>query len=151
MARNDTLNRMRQQQLRAAIGVIWILGGIAAYFYSKQFNIPARIAVPVAVAFLVELSLYAGMQTLPLAAPILWGTASASYLIYSIPTGVFQWHGLLLLAGLTGLAVGWMRYVPPGIASDAAFLALFAAIYLSRVLNGVYLEPWAKTQTPALA
>ncbi len=130
---------------------IWVLGGIAAYLYSQQLNIPAGIAIPVAIAFLVEISLYAGMQSLPWTAPLLWASASASYLIYSIPTGVFAWKGLLLLAAVTGLAVAWMRYAPPGLALDALFLLFFAAIYIGRVLQGVYLEPFPKLQTDALA
>jgi membrane protease YdiL (CAAX protease family) len=141
---------MRLQQLRAAIVAIWVVGGIATYLFSHQLNIPARIAIPVAAAFLFEVSLYAGMQAIPWTAPFLWASGSASYLIYSIPTGVFHWHGLLLIAGLTGIAVTWMRYAKPGLASDAAFLACFTAIYLSHVLDTVYLEPFPKTQTQAL-
>jgi membrane protease YdiL (CAAX protease family) len=140
-----------QQQLRAAIVAIWVLGGIAAYFYSHQLNIPARVAIPVAAAFLVELSLYAGMQALPWTAPLLWASGSVSYLIYSVPTGVFGWQSLLLLAVITGIAVAWMRYSPPGLLSDAAFLAFFGAVYIGRVTHGIYAEPFPKLQTPALA
>lgn len=124
---------------------------MAAFYYSRQFNIPACIAFPVAVAFLLEISLYAGMQILPWTAPLLWASASASYLIYSIPTGMFHWQGLLLLAALTGLAVAWMRHVPAGLASDLASLVLFPAVYVGKVLHGIYVEPWPKVQTEALA
>lgn len=142
---------MGQQQLRIAVVAIWLMGGIAAYLYAQQFNIPASIALPVAAAYLLEISLYAGMQTLPWNAPLLWASASAAYLVYSVATGVFQWKGLLLLAVVTGAAVAWMRYVPAGLLADGAFLALVAAFYLSRTLDGIYAEPFAKTQTPALA
>ncbi len=91
------------------------------------------------------------MKALPWTAPLLWASASASYLIYSIPTGVFQWHSFAVLAVVTGLAVAWMRYTPPGLASDIAFFAVFAAVYLSRVLHAGYVEPFPKVQTQALA
>ncbi len=125
---------------------------MAAYLYSHRLNIPAGVAVPVAAAFLVEISLYAGMNTLALPAPVLWASAALSYLIYSIPTGVFHWQGLLLLAAATGAAIAWMRYAPPSLAADAAFVILFAALYISKALpDRVYLEPLAKLQTGALA
>ena len=101
--------------------------------------------MPVAAAFLIEISLYAGMNTLAMSAPVLWASALVSYVIYSIPTGVFNWQALLLLAASTGAAVAWMRYAPATLAADAAFLALFAALYISKILpDRVYLEPFAK-------
>ena len=108
--------------------------------------------MPVAAAFLIEISLYAGMNTLAMPAPVLWLSTLVSYLIYSIPTGVFHWRALLMLAAATGVAVVWMRYAPATLAADAGFLALFAALYIGKVLpDRVYLEPFAKVQTGALA
>ena len=107
--------------------------------------------MPVAAAFLLEISLYAGMQTIRWIAPTLWASATASYLLYSIPTGMFRWHGLLLLAAVTGIAVAWIRYTRPSLLNDSVFLLFLAGVYLSRVLNDVYAEPWAKVETSALA
>ena len=104
------------------------------------------------MAFLVEISLYAGMNTIVWPAPLLWLSACASYLIYAIPTGVFHWQGLALILAVSGVAVGWMRYAPAELGYDVIFLALFGAVYISKVLpDTVYLEPVDKLQTGALA
>lgn len=110
------------------------------------------MAIPVAIAFLVEISLYASMNSRAWPAPDLWASAAPSYLIYSIATGVFQWRGLLLLMAVTGLTVAWMRYAPATLTFDALFLALLGGVYISKILPDlVYLEPFPKVQTGALA
>lgn len=91
------------------------------------------------------------MQSLPWSAERLWASSVVSYLIYSLPAGVFQWQGLALLALITGVAVAWMRYLPRGAAADIAFLSLFAAIYIGKVAQNIYVEPWPKLETSALA
>ncbi len=64
---------------------------------------------------------------------------------------MFHWQALLLLAGITGVAVAWIRHVPAGLVSDSMFLLFLAGVYLSRVLQNVYPEPWPKVETSALA
>jgi len=137
--------------LRAALAIIWLAGGIAAYIYSQQLTIPARIAVPVAVAFLAEISLYAALNASFWTPARLWISSLASYLIYSIPTGQFSLPNLALLAAITGIAILWMRYVPAGLAPDLLFLGLFAALYIAKVPQAIFAEPGPKVQTPALA
>lgn len=138
-------------QLRAALAIIWLAGGIAAYIYSQQLTIPARIAVPVAVAFLVEISLYATLNASFWTPTRLWISSFASYLVYAIPTGQFSLRNLALLTVLTGAAILWMHYAPAGLAPDLAFLGLFAAVYIAKIPQSIFAEPAPKVQTPAIA
>ena len=46
---------------RTTLLILWTAGTIAAAIYSRQNEIPVAVAVPVALAMLVELSFYAGL------------------------------------------------------------------------------------------
>jgi membrane protease YdiL (CAAX protease family) len=106
-------------------------------------GIPARAAVPVAAAFLIEFPFY----LLPAFDPgrfrhPVWLTVSCllPYLVYSIPTGVFTLRGFGIL-----LAVAVVASVAGHAASSRVLIvAILAAVYLSKVLVGVYISPFPK-------
>ncbi|MEZ5355269.1 MAG: CPBP family intramembrane glutamic endopeptidase [Bryobacteraceae bacterium] len=127
-------------RFRNLVAVLWVVGSIAAYFYSGTKSIPAAVAIPVGAAFLVELSFYFSMGRAWWAHPgMLAGSALVSYLIYSIPTGVFAWKGLLLITGLVALAVVWLPLLPRWL--DFGFLAFMGGVYLFKAITQPYVEP----------
>ncbi len=140
---------MRRYSLTVLL--IWFAGAIAAALYAQQREIPAPVAIPVALAMLVELTLYAGLafdevrerfarlgRWLPAA---LVASALIPYLFYSLPLEVFRWTALAELAVLTALAAGWFLVLPHRRIADAPFLVFMAGVYMMDRFSFVYLPP----------
>lgn len=133
------------------IAAVWLAGSIGAYLYSQQQHIPAAIAVPVALAFLVEVSLYvtmvraAGWPTWLLAA-----TPLVPYLLFSVPTGTFRLSAFVLLGALVAVAAWWFPVLPRRQAIDLLFLLLMASIYLARPFPSIYSVPFPELRVDAL-
>lgn len=68
-------------------------------------------------------------------------SALAPYLVYSIPTGQFRWTACAALAALTAAVSLWYLAFRPSPFFDILFLALLAAIRLSRLLDPIYSSP----------
>ena len=145
-----------------AITVIacWIVLGAAAWPLARSRQVPVEIAVPVALAFLTEISFYllpgferlrewiaAHVSPVRIAAAIAV-TAPLPYLIFAIPTGHFALFPFLILAVLTIAVAFW--YVPAiqnrelSILRDTAFLLILAAAILSGIFKWIYPAPIAK-------
>jgi len=122
---------------------LWVVGSAAAFFYSREKGFPPEVAVPVAAAMLLELSLYAG-----LAFPAVrrraesagtrlawWLVASAlvPYLVQALAPGAFRWEALVSLGVLAATASFWYVLLPHRRVVDAGFLVLLASAYLARV------------------
>ncbi len=139
------------QAFRAAAILLWLAGGIAAWFYSQNKHIPAGVGVPVAAAFLVELTLYLAngftavrgrpMRLGPWLPWTLTASAVAPYLIYSIPTGQFTWGALAMLVPLAGMVSFWYVLAPPRAWADALFVCLMGGVVLARVFKSIYTDP----------
>ena len=97
---------------------------LAAVFYAIRNDIPAAVAVPVALAFLLEISIYcvAGFPCARLylektfshkeIASIVCVVSVCPYLIYAIPTGVFSFFSAAKLSLLCALIAGLFVFVP---------------------------------------
>lgn len=79
--------------------------------------------------------------------PALVASALVPYLMASLSLGSFRFDSLAILAVLSLIAASWYRLAPAKLASDLAFLALMAAVFLSRLFPNVYDNPAGK---PAL-
>ena len=142
---------IQMQSFRITLLIVWIAGCIAACIYSQQKDIPVGVAVPVAAAMLVELSLYAGLafgeirkRCEQLGSRLaLWLILSAlvPYLIYGLPTGAFGWSSIALLAVLAATVVFWFRLLPGKPVFDLAFLVLMAGVYLAKLFDDIYPPP----------
>ena len=131
------------QSVRGLVAAIWLVGGISAFLYAQYKQIPAPVAVPIAAAFLVELSLYANMVHAAAWRPwVLWGSALAPYLIYALGLGQFRLESFALLAALAAVAVWWLRLLPEYSAVDLLFLAFMAAVYLLKLFRHCYPDPY---------
>jgi len=60
------------------------------------------------------------------------------YLLYSVPTAEFHWMACTLLCGIIAIVSFWYVAFGPSIVADVLFLALLAAIYLSRSFDYIY-------------
>jgi membrane protease YdiL (CAAX protease family) len=138
----------------AVVAAVWALGSIAAFLYSTQENIPASIALPVALAFLVELSFYLtiGFDAVrrrwrPV---VLFGSTLVPYCLYSIPAHVFGWERLALLAALTAAVCFWFYVARRSAAGELVLLAGMAAVYLYRTFKGIYVPPYPDLRVDVL-
>jgi hypothetical protein len=122
--------------------------------------VPVRIAAPVAVAFLTEISFYLlpGFRELrewiaDTLRPVQIATAVAvtaviPYLIFAVPTGHFLFSAFLTLAMIVTAVAFW--YVPSiqnrmlSISRDSAFLVMLAAAILSGIFKWIFPAPVAK-------
>ncbi|MFN7921915.1 MAG: CPBP family intramembrane glutamic endopeptidase [Bryobacteraceae bacterium] len=126
--------------LRVAIAAIWLIGAIAAVFYARAQQIPAWVAVPVGIAFLIEISLYATLGRAVLRKP--WQfllAALAPYLVYSLATGVFASKHFLLLLVLCSVLSWWLALIP---SLDLVFMAVVAAVQITVLYRDLYPPPW---------
>ena len=161
---NDKMNRM-QESLRGCgftLAAVWVAFCIAALFYAQLYNIPAGVALAVVPAFLVELAFYlgAGMEGMrrrveALAPPaVLAGlmtvSAAAPYCIAALGTGSFQLRSLMTLLLLAAAASFWYLFAGSRTLADVGFLALMAAVYLSKIFNTIYLTPAPKVTLSVL-
>ena len=138
---------------RAALLTGWIGLSAAGLLYARLKNIPLWAAVPLIAAFLLEYSFYLvpGFEPvrewlraritrsrLALALAI---SAAAPYLVYSIPTGQFRWTAFAALAAIIAAISLWYLAFRPSPVFDILFLALLAAIRLSRLFDHIYSTP----------
>jgi CAAX protease family protein len=139
------------QSFRITLVLVWIVGAIGGVFYSQYKDIPTAVAVPVLLAFLVELTFYFGLgaeavrsrmeelgNRLPLALLV---SASVPYLLATVPTGLVSGWNALYLLGLVALMAWWFVWIPRRAAADLAFLVFVAAVYLLKPFRGIYPDP----------
>ena len=124
----------------------------AGWWYARMKGIPAKIAIPIIAAFLVELPLYlapwfgsarAAFKRLGrwTCAGVLAATAILPYLVYSVPTGLCDGFDLFRLAGLAVTLSFWYLVFPLAIWSDLLFLLGPAAVMITKVLKQIYFSP----------
>ena len=142
------------RQFLTTLVVIWTAASLAAYFYSQQQHIPAPILIAVLPAFLVEIAFYLvpgfasvreafdRLGSKPLRAALLALSALVPYLIVSLGTATFTFSSFLILLSVVLAASFWYAVIPHGIAADLLFLALMAAVYLSKVFDHIYGRPF---------
>lgn len=133
-------------------GAGWLLLAPAAWIYARAKGIPEWAALPIAAAFLIELPFYIfpafsaprewlARQARTRVALWLAASAVAPWLVYSVATGEAHTTNFLLLAA-AGLVVSyWYVVLPAAAVSDLLFLAVVAAIYLSKVFDRIYVSP----------
>ena len=152
------MKRMRES-LRGygfTLAAVWVAFCIAAFFYTRLYNIPTGIALSVLPALLVEVALYlaAGMEPArrrlealarpPILAILMTASAVLPYCIAALGTGSFQLRSLVTLLGLAGAASFWYLFAGKRTLADVGFLALMAAVYLSKIFNTIYVTPAPK-------
>jgi uncharacterized protein len=138
---------------RAALLAGWIGLSASGWLYARQKNIPVWAAVPLIAAFLLEYSFYLvpGFESLRLSLRTRlpgWRLALATalsallpYLAYSIPTGQFRFSACAALVAIMAAISFWYVVLPRSPVSDVLFLALLAAIVLSRWFSHIYTSP----------
>ncbi|HXJ38239.1 MAG TPA: CPBP family intramembrane glutamic endopeptidase [Bryobacteraceae bacterium] len=145
------INNPQTPWLTLTIG--WLLMVIAAAGYAYLKHIPAALALPVALAFAVELPFYvmAGDPPAWLKNPaILTATCLAPYLLYSLPSGVFQLPALVLLTLIAVLLSYWYKVLPRHTVLDILYVVLLATILLSKVFDRIYLSAIPKVPLSTL-
>ena len=139
----------------------WVLLTVAALVYSHLKAVPASIAVPLALAFLIEYPFYllpgfpAARNRLlalgkPKAAAILAAGAILPWLIYALGTGHFNVAALVLMVSIVLLTCFWYVVFSPNPAVDLLYLCLFAAIVVLRVFARTYPRPLPKLDVSIL-
>src|ERR1051326_2555787 len=134
------------------VAVGWLVLAAAGMVYARMKGIPARLAIPIIAAFLLELPLYLAtfFQAARSAAARMpqWKfagtlaiTAVIPYLVYSIPTGYFDGLNFYRAAGLATALAFWYLILPKAFWSDVLFLAGPAAIVISKIFKQIYLSP----------
>ena len=138
---------------RAALLAGWIGLSAAGLLYARQKAIPLWAVVPIIAAFLFEYSFYLvpGFEALRerlrawlpgwQLAVVINLSAVLPYLAYSIPTGQFGWAACAALVAMMAVISFWFVALPRSPASDIFFLALLAAIVLSRSFRQIYTSP----------
>lgn len=141
---------------RAALLTGWIGLSAAGFLYARQKNIPLWAAVAIIAAFLIEYSFYlaAGFEAVrewlhDHVSPTRFAAALAvsavlPYLVYSIPTGAFHWTACAVLCAVIAAVSFWYVAFGPSVVADSLFLALLAAIVLSRSFDHIYTFAAAK-------
>jgi membrane protease YdiL (CAAX protease family) len=139
----------------------WLLLALGAFLYARFKGIPGWAALPVAAAFLIEIPFY----LLPaFAAPRAWlanqpksrtawllaASAVLPWLIYAPATGEGLAVNFLLLLAVVLIVAFWYVALPVAPAADALFLAMVAAVYLSKVFDRIYLSPIPKLSISVL-
>ena len=92
--------------------------------------------MPIAVAFLVELTLLASIRSMARLKPATWvASAVAPYLILTLPIGIFDWRSATLIAVLASALCFWLCSFEAR--WDLAFLTLVTVLLLT---PGLYPE-----------
>ncbi len=137
----------KRKAIPPGLGLGWVALGLAALVFVQFKGIPAWTAIPIAAAFLVEFPFYLSpsAEWSRIRNPwLLAGSCLLPYLVYSVPTGLFRVESLALLAGLALLLSMWFRVQPKGWLTDYLYLALVAAVLLSKVFDQIYPTPIPK-------
>ncbi len=155
---NDKMKRM-QESLRGyclTLAAVWVAFCIAALFYAQLYNIPATVALSVIPAFLLEVAFYlaTGMEPVrrrveasaapAMLAALMTVSAVVPYCIAALGTGSFEARSLVTLLVLAGIASFWYLFAGSRTLADVGFLALMAAVYLSKIFNTIYITPAPK-------
>ncbi len=138
--------------LRTVLSLWAALCAIALYYFAYE-GVPRFIVVAFLGAALVEAALYVGtgfrsaremfdsIAPPSIRALALTFSAVIPYVVYSMLSGTFQWRWLGLLALLATIASSWFlvqtRRTP---LMDILFLAVMAAVVLTRVFSRAYVE-----------
>ncbi len=138
---------------RVAVLTGWVVLAAAGLLYGRVKDIPVSAALPVLAAFLFVYPFYLvpgfeavrtwleeRFSALQLAG-ILTASALAPYLVFSLPTGQFQWGAFAQLAALTLAVTLWYVVLPATPAADLGLLALLAAVLLRHYFQGIYVAP----------
>lgn len=137
------------------LALIWVAAAIAAFIYSHQQNIPTAIALRAFPAFLLEVSFFYVLGTerlrtridrLPRAgvAFLLTVAAVAPYCAASLALGSFDWGSLAEIAALAAVAAFWYVLLPHKAPVDLLFLVFLALVWLTKVLQPLYVSPHSK-------
>ena len=141
------------RQFLTTLVTVWTAACIAAFIYSQEQNIRFTIALALLPAFLVEIAFYLApgfpsvrdaferLGSKPLRAELLAGSAILPYLIESLGTGTFALSALLPLLAVALVASFWYVGLRPSMPADLLFLAVMAAVYLSKLFDQVYGHP----------
>jgi len=138
-----------------------VLLSVAAAVYARMKAVPAAIALPLVVAFLIEFPFYLlpGFAAArdrfmargkPRAAALLALSALAPWSVYAISTGHFNPAALVLLCSIAVLTSFWYVVFPANAVVDLLYLCLFAAIVLLKVFARIYPAPVPKLDVSIL-
>jgi membrane protease YdiL (CAAX protease family) len=131
--------------MRAYVGLATLLcvaGGVGGWLYGQRLGLDASTLWPMLLALLLESILYLGVgfdevrQSWPEWA--LGLTAVFPYLIYTVPLGLFSPYVAAALLIIGCLVAFWFRLIPQRWPADLLLLALWTAIYISRVFKLAY-------------
>jgi membrane protease YdiL (CAAX protease family) len=86
----------------------------------------------------------------PLRAVLLTASAVIPYLVEAPRTGTFRLTSFVALLAVVLAAAFWYAWIRPGIAADLVFLALIAAVYLSKLFEQIYGQPAPHVQLAIL-
>ena len=152
----------RMRQFLTTLVVVWTAASIATFVYSQQQNIPSSVAIAVLPAFLLEAVFYLmpGFEEVrrafdrlggkPLRAALLTVSAVIPYLVEAPRTGTFRLASFVALLAVVLAAAFWYAWIRPGLAADLLFLALIAAVYLSKLFTQIYGQPAPHVQLAIL-
>jgi membrane protease YdiL (CAAX protease family) len=141
------------RQYLTTVLVVWTAACIAAYFYSKQQNIPASIAYAVVPAFLAELAFYlvpgfegarkrfGQIGSKAMRSAMLMASALIPYLMVSSQTHTFSLRSFGALLVAAAVASFWYARNQRGAVSDVLFMVVMALVYLSKLFPQVYVRP----------
>ncbi len=141
------------RQFQVTLLLAWTAASLAAYFYSQQQHLSRALLFALLPAFLLEIGFYLmpGFEKVRrwfdrlgpgwLRAALLTASAVIPYCSESWHLGTFRITSLLMLLALAGVATFWYVWLRPSPVADLLFLALMAAVYLSRVFPEVFPRP----------
>ncbi len=148
----NPLGREARVRLAAALGVGWVLLGLGAWIYARMKDIPEWAAVPLAVAFLLEIPFYLSPgfegprawlsdRGKARAAALLTASGISPWLVYTLVTGEASAPHFLELLAIVLIVAFWYVVLPVAPVADALFLAALVAIYLSKIFDSIYVSP----------
>ena len=109
--------------------MLWTVGSVAAFTIANQRHLALTVAVPIAAAFLVELTFLVIVKRMVSLGPAVWfASGVAPYLVLTLPIGLFQWWTAVLLIVSAFSVCFWLCSLDPK--WDWAFLTLLAALLL---------------------
>ena len=141
------------RQYLITVLVVWTATCIAAYFYSKQQNIPASIVYAVVPAFLAEIAFYiapgieGARRVFERSGPkvvrgaLLTASAILPYLIVSLQAHTFALRPFGLLLMVAAIASFWYARDHRSAVSDILFMTAMALVYMSKLFARAYVRP----------
>lgn len=117
---------------------------------NRWLEVPPSIAIPAAIALLVELFFYFTQPRKHWPQWFLIVSCLAPYLIYSIPGGVFDWRAALIIPAAIAFPLFWFRRLPPSRWTDVGFVLLMAAPLVLKLMGPVYARPHERVQMEVL-